>query len=630
MADNMRISQILPTVTCSRCNDSIILDDVGTHVCSMERIAMPAIFESPQRTIEQIQSKREPRFGGPKKLPMLFDSSNYALSMDYAPDNSSGRIDRQRLPESQSKPKFTHADTVLGRLDTIKAGPLDSQGMRRQPQMGRKGPVQNRDPRATIMPLKLGSDPRYANHPGGLASPTITHRLRHQHSEDDVASIRSGKSNLSGRSLHSSQSQQSTTSNGKGILQMTMAAIDNELYTTLDNSTGPYHHVARAVNPAIFAPTEGATRSRKGKHNDAYGDEWEERGVEAESMISLLPDAPSSKDRMQQLRKPNSQGSLDSRGSSRSQQSIRSQQSTSSQSSAPQVVHKQAKAMRFDEWQRQRKQVRNPEQSQASSQHHNHRNDKQRRETSSSQGTVLTNSTFQSSTRSSVSSSSPISTHDFNTRARVDSITPVPQYKGLEDTPKATIQVAQRMAIPVVEKNMVRSETNGSFDRLLADIGDSIEALQSPEIPAQPSPSSDYSPVRSKPQEALGSPASLQSKSVKSNSSNDSVRKEFPCQGCKKPIVGRSISSKDGKLLGKWHKQCFICTTCASPFPNGEFYVFKNKPFCARHYHAQNNSLCMHCGEIIEGECIASNDSNERFHITCYNSRASSRAYHKF
>ncbi|KMU75757.1 hypothetical protein CISG_05154 [Coccidioides immitis RMSCC 3703] len=76
------------------------------------------------------------------------------------------------------------------------------------------------------------------------------------------------------------------------------------------------------------------------------------------------------------------------------------------------------------------------------------------------------------------------------------------------------------------------------------------------------------------------------------------------CRGCGEIIVGKSVSSADGRLTGRWHKACFVCYTCHSPFQTADFYVLNNNPFCAQHYHELNGSLCASCGQGIEGPCL--------------------------
>ena len=75
------------------------------------------------------------------------------------------------------------------------------------------------------------------------------------------------------------------------------------------------------------------------------------------------------------------------------------------------------------------------------------------------------------------------------------------------------------------------------------------------------------------------------------------------CRGCSKPILGmqKSVSSADGRLSGKYHKECFACATCKEPFATAEFYVHADQPYCGHHYHQLEDSLCASCNQGIEG-----------------------------
>ena len=75
------------------------------------------------------------------------------------------------------------------------------------------------------------------------------------------------------------------------------------------------------------------------------------------------------------------------------------------------------------------------------------------------------------------------------------------------------------------------------------------------------------------------------------------------CRGCSKPILPKqkSVSSADGRLTGRYHKECFVCWTCKAPFQSSEIHVHADHPYCAHHYHEVENSLCATCGKGIEG-----------------------------
>ncbi|CAJ0903235.1 13010_t:CDS:2, partial [Entrophospora sp. SA101] len=75
------------------------------------------------------------------------------------------------------------------------------------------------------------------------------------------------------------------------------------------------------------------------------------------------------------------------------------------------------------------------------------------------------------------------------------------------------------------------------------------------------------------------------------------------CRRCGLSVEKEAVSASDGKLQGKWHVECFNCHSCYKPFPDKSFYVFNNAPYCKRHYHKLNNSLCRQCDDPIEGPC---------------------------
>ncbi|KAI9469027.1 MAG: hypothetical protein EXX96DRAFT_590188 [Benjaminiella poitrasii] len=89
------------------------------------------------------------------------------------------------------------------------------------------------------------------------------------------------------------------------------------------------------------------------------------------------------------------------------------------------------------------------------------------------------------------------------------------------------------------------------------------------------------------------------------------------CPACTKPVEREAISALDGKLDGKWHLECFNCQICHESFPDNIFYVFNNQPYCKRHYHFLNNSLCNRCHEGIENLC-AHTAEGWRFHPECF------------
>ncbi|TVY35274.1 Paxillin-like protein [Lachnellula occidentalis] len=88
------------------------------------------------------------------------------------------------------------------------------------------------------------------------------------------------------------------------------------------------------------------------------------------------------------------------------------------------------------------------------------------------------------------------------------------------------------------------------------------------------------------------------------------------CKGCGEAITGKSVSSADGRLTGRYHKQCFVCATCREPFQASTFYVINDRPYCQRHYHKLNGSICTACDRGIEGQFLES-ERKQKFHPGC-------------
>lgn len=95
------------------------------------------------------------------------------------------------------------------------------------------------------------------------------------------------------------------------------------------------------------------------------------------------------------------------------------------------------------------------------------------------------------------------------------------------------------------------------------------------------------------------------------------------CRGCSRMILPgqKSVSSKDGRLTGRYHKECFVCKTCKEPFATADFYVHEDMPYCAHDYHVINETLCESCGQGIEGHYLEtsnlSGNGSKKFHPHC-------------
>ena len=119
---------------------------------------------------------------------------------------------------------------------------------------------------------------------------------------------------------------------------------------------------------------------------------------------------------------------------------------------------------------------------------------------------------------------------------------------------------------------------------------DSIRTLHPPPMP--------QSPPSSQPQMQL--------------SRRPTIGGRTNCRGCGHLIEGKSIKAADGGLTGRWHKACFVCKTCEHPFPNADFYVLNNQPYCEQHYHEKNRSLCFGCRKGIEGQYLETKTQDQR------------------
>lgn len=100
------------------------------------------------------------------------------------------------------------------------------------------------------------------------------------------------------------------------------------------------------------------------------------------------------------------------------------------------------------------------------------------------------------------------------------------------------------------------------------------------------------------------------------------------CRGCGETIKGKSVRAEDGRLTGRYHKQCFVCKTCQAPFPTADFYVMNNHPYCARHYHELNESLCKNCDRGIEGPYLET-EQKQKFHPHCFSCQECHRILRK-
>ncbi|KAI2630098.1 hypothetical protein GGS21DRAFT_215262 [Xylaria nigripes] len=99
--------------------------------------------------------------------------------------------------------------------------------------------------------------------------------------------------------------------------------------------------------------------------------------------------------------------------------------------------------------------------------------------------------------------------------------------------------------------------------------------------------------------------------------SSQNPRSRGNCKACQEPITGKSIASADGRLTGRYHKACFVCTTCKEAFTSATFYVLDDRPYCEQHYHKLNGSLCGSCRQGIEGQYLE-DEVPQKYHPGCF------------
>jgi hypothetical protein len=142
--------------------------------------------------------------------------------------------------------------------------------------------------------------------------------------------------------------------------------------------------------------------------------------------------------------------------------------------------------------------------------------------------------------------------------------------------------------------------------------------LQPPNNPFMPSPESPMDPAI---QGGRLSPSpSRNAERLRTAPENKPARRpttaKGTCKGCGEPIKGPSVKSADGRLTGRYHKQCFMCKTCSEPFRTSTFYVINDAPYCEHHYHKLNGSICSTCNRGIEGQCLEA-EGKQKFHPQC-------------
>jgi hypothetical protein len=178
---------------------------------------------------------------------------------------------------------------------------------------------------------------------------------------------------------------------------------------------------------------------------------------------------------------------------------------------------------------------------------------------------------------------------------------PSPQRMNGQRKPSDTSNIDVLMKDIESMKKDPSSAPSEQFAKPLARLG---ESLLSPESPMDPAiKGGRLSPIPPR----YRAPAEPQRRPTTSKGN---------CKGCGEAIKGKSVSSADGRLTGRYHKQCFVCKTCSEPFATATFYVIDDAPHCERHYHKLNGSMCQACDRGIEGQYLET-ERKQKYHPTC-------------
>lgn len=171
-----------------------------------------------------------------------------------------------------------------------------------------------------------------------------------------------------------------------------------------------------------------------------------------------------------------------------------------------------------------------------------------------------------------------------------------PQIRGIPEAPESPMD-------PAIQRGLF-TPRRPSDSSALPEIQSVVQEAAKP--PAPPVPSEEEQQIRPVSRTRTGSVGRRPGTAGKGN-----------CRGCGEVIVGKSVKAADGRLTGRWHKQCFVCRTCHSPFQTADFYVMDNHPYCAHHYHQLNGSLCQHCNYGIEGQYLQT-ERRQKYHPQCF------------
>jgi hypothetical protein len=213
---------------------------------------------------------------------------------------------------------------------------------------------------------------------------------------------------------------------------------------------------------------------------------------------------------------------------------------------------------------------------------------------------------------------------------------PAPSAGGFHSSPESPMDPAIQKGTftdgPRLPMNRPEAGGFGQGSRLPMDTSPPRNRPEPPRFGGEPRLPVNTSPPRTRPQVGMfsngtGLPVNVSPPRMRPEPFNMPRDMEPPafrqpqskgeCRGCGTPIYGKSVKAADGRLSGRFHKECFSCKTCQAPFPTGEFYVLDDSPYCERHYHELNGSVCGRCDRGIEGPYLET-DARDKYHTACF------------
>uniref|UniRef100_A0A0R3RFP0 LIM domain-containing protein n=1 Tax=Elaeophora elaphi TaxID=1147741 RepID=A0A0R3RFP0_9BILA len=77
--------------------------------------------------------------------------------------------------------------------------------------------------------------------------------------------------------------------------------------------------------------------------------------------------------------------------------------------------------------------------------------------------------------------------------------------------------------------------------------------------------------------------------------------------------LNEQIVNSSGQV---WHSDCFVCSQCLEPFPDGIYFEFDGRKYCEHDFHVLYAPCCNKCNEFIVGRVIKAMNAN--WHPQCF------------